>query len=144
MKYKKQWSGKLWKLPSFWYASLASMQILVVCLFPPVRLFLVHIITHCGVISIDWRMYNVNCNVKCVSGDEESNARKTQVYVVLAGKPCCVSNLYFNLQIYWNSYLYSIKNLNYLDFLPLSLCLMYFWLLSPYEISNLEISSVNL
>ena len=42
--------------------------------------------------------------VKQVSGDEESNVRKAQAFVALAGKPCSVSHLQSNLQIYWNSY----------------------------------------
>ena len=42
--------------------------------------------------------------VKQVKGDEESNVRKAQVFVALAGKPCSVSHLQSDLQIYWNSY----------------------------------------
>ena len=44
--------------------------------------------------------------VKQVKGDEESNVRKAQAFVALAGKPCCVSHLHSNLQIYWNSYFF--------------------------------------
>ena len=58
------------------------------------------------VIAIDWRITPWTVIVKQVSGDEESNARKAQAFGVLEGKPCCVSHLKSNLQIYWNSYFY--------------------------------------
>ena len=82
-------------------------------------------------------------NVKQVSGDGESNAKKAQAFVVLEGKPCCVSHLQSNLQIYWNSY-FKYAPLNFLIiwvFCPWVVCLMYFWMLSPYQIYDLEISS---
>ena len=139
MKHRKQWSGKLGKLPSFWYASLVRMQIVVP--LPPLGLFLVYIIAHCGMIVIDWRMYSVNCNCQTLSGNEESNARKAQAFVVLEGKPCCVSHLQSNLQIYWNSYFYyaPLKIWIICGFLPWDL-----WILSPYQIYDLQISAVNL
>ena len=105
-------------------------------------LSLVHIIAHCGVIAIDWRMYTLNCNCQ-TSGDEESNARNAQAFVVLEGKPCWVSHLQSKLQVYWNSY-FNYAPLNFLIvwvFCPWVACLMYFWMLSPYQIYDLEISS---
>jgi len=51
MKYRKQCSGKLWKSPSFGYASLVRIQIFDN--FPLVGLFLVRIMAYCGVIAID-------------------------------------------------------------------------------------------
>ena len=39
-----------------------------------------------------------------MSGDEENNAMKSQAFIVLEGKPCCVSHLQSNIQIYWDSY----------------------------------------
>ena len=133
MKYSKQWRGQLWKLPSFWYASLVSMQILGFFSFPQWWLFLVHIIAHCG-----WFLLTEECTpstviVKQVSGNEESNARKTQVYVVLAGKPCSVSHLQSNLQIYWNSYFsYApLKIWIIWDFLPFC-CMSHFFFFFYY------------
>ena len=57
-----------------------------------------------------------------MSEDEESNARKASAFVVLEGKPCCVSHLQSNHQIYWKSYFSyaTLKIWIIWGFLPLS------------------------
>ena len=145
MIYRKQWSGKLWKLPSFWYASLVRMQILGF-FFSLVGLFLVHIIAHCGVMVLTEECTHWTVIVKHVSGDEESNARKAQAFIVLEGKPCCVSHLQYNLQIYWNSYFpYTpLKIWIIWGFLPLSCISHEFLDIKPLSNIWFGISSVNL
>ena len=80
-----------------------------------------------------------------MSGDEESNARKAQAFIVLEGKPCCVSHLQYNLQIYWNSYFpYTpLKIWIIWGFLPLS-CMSVFLDIKPLSNIWFGISSVNL
>ena len=68
--------------------------------FPPVGLFLIHIIDQCGVLLLTEECSLLIVIVKQVSEDEEINARKAQAFVFLEGKPCCVSHLQSNLQIY--------------------------------------------
>ena len=56
-----------------------------------------------------------------VSGDEEINTRKEQAFVVLEGKPCCVSHLQSNLQIHETYFSYApINVLIICGILPLS------------------------
>ena len=86
--------------------------------------------------------------VKQVSGDEESNARKAQAFTVLQGKPCCVSHLQSNIQIYWDSYFsYTpLKIWIIWGFLPLS-CMSHVFLdikpLSNMWFGNIFCQSVN-
>ena len=130
----------------FLWLCLISKYANIRIFFPSMGIFLVRIIAHCGVIAIDWRTYTLNCNCQTNDGDEESNARKAQTFIVLQGKSCCVSHLQSNIEIYWDSY-FSYTPLKFElfgFFYPWVVCLMYFWILSPYQIYDLEISSVNL
>ena len=108
-------------------------------------LFLAHIIAYCAVIAMNWRMYTVNCNCR---GDEESNARKAQAFVVLERKPCCISHLQSNLQILWKCYFsYApLKIWIIWVFLPVS-CMSHVFLdikpLSNIWLGNIFCQSVN-
>ena len=81
-----------------------------------------------------------------MSGDEEGNARKAQVFMVLAGNFAVflIYSLIFRF-IETLTFLMLHPKIGLFGVLALQfLCLMYFWQLSPYEIYDLEISSINL
>ena len=100
-----------------------------------------------------WLLLTEECThwtviVKQVSGDEESNARKAQAFVVLERKPCCISRLQSNLQILWKCYFsYApLKIWIIWVFLPLS-CMSHVFLdikpLSNIWFGNIFCQSVN-
>ena len=62
-----------------------------------------------------------------MSGDEESNARNAQAFVVLEGKPCCVSHLQSNLQIHETYFSYAPINVLIICGILPSVFAMSFW-----------------
>ena len=86
-------------------------------------------------------MYPVNCITKQVIGDKESNARKTQAFV-LEGKTYRVCHLQSTHQIFQNTYssfAHLIIWVVWFLFILSYMSLIYSWIWSPYQICDLQI-----
>ena len=76
-----------------------------------------------------------------MSGDEENNAMKSQAFIVLEGKPCCVSHLQSNLQIHETYFSYApLKIWIIWVFLPVS-CMSHVFL-DVKPISNIWFGNI--
>ena len=145
MKYRKQWSGQLWKLSSFWYDSLVNMQILV--LFLPSRAVLS---TYYSSLWGDFYwLKNVHCELSLSNKWREMKKVMSGRHrlLLLKQENLAVSLIYTLIFRFIETLTVLILHLKFGlfgGFCPWVVCLMYFWILSPYEIYDLEISSVNL